>query len=96
MEMLLLKKIVSPEVDVTGSAEGKALIEAISTLVQKEKNDVPDRSGAEIVKPWDNNKNEGSRNRTFQSRPSGRSGRGGGQNRGFRGQNQGGRGHQRS
>ena len=85
--MLLLKKIVSPEVDVTGSTEGKDLIEATSTPVQKEKNDVPDLSGAERVKSWNSNEKEGSRNRT--SRPSGK-----GQNRGFRGQNRGERGHQ--
>ena len=50
MESLLLKKIVSPNIDVTGSPEGKALIQAISTLVQKETKEVPDRNGADLVK----------------------------------------------
>ena len=52
METLLLKKIVSPDLDVTGSLEGKALIEAVSTLVEKEVKEAPDRAAAEIVKPW--------------------------------------------
>ena len=81
--MLLLKKIVSPDVDVTGSAEGKALIEAISTLVQKEKNEIPDRSGAEIVKPWNNGENQDPRNRSSHLRQSGRDGRGRASNRGW-------------
>lgn len=105
MEMLLLKKIVSPDVDVTGSAEGKALIEAISTLVQKEKNDVPDRSAADIVKPWNSSTNEGSRNNERGGRGgrgdrggrSDRGGRGGRSGRGRgRGQSRGGRGYQRN
>ena len=52
MENMLLKKIVSPEDDVTGSPEGKALIQAVSALLEKEVREVPDRSAADIVKPW--------------------------------------------
>merc|ERR1711957_149896 len=46
MESLLLKKIVSPNIDVTGSPEGKALIQAISTLVQKETKELPNEESS--------------------------------------------------
>ena len=93
MESLLLKKIVSPEIDVTGSSEGRALIKAVSKLIEKEVKEIPDRSGAEIVKPWVNeNISQGSRfgnrNRNdFSSRGSQRSRgeRGSYSGRGFRG-----------
>jgi HrpA-like RNA helicase len=51
MESLLLRKILSPQDDVTGSKEGQALIQAISMLLATETpNALPDR--AEIVRPW--------------------------------------------
>jgi len=84
METMLLKKIVTPEDDVTESREGAALIQAISALLAKETTlNSPDRSAAEIVRPWDGN--EGSNGR----RQDGRYGRG---ERGGRGRGQGGRG----
>eukprot|EP00978_Attheya_sp_CCMP212_P018599 scaffold51117_cov43-Attheya_sp.AAC.3 len=101
METMLLKKIVSPDQEVTGSPEGRALIQAISALLEKEVNQTqfPDRSGAEIVKPWttgeqgggggrdNNNSNTGNERRDGpQGRTSGRGGRkGGGRGRGGRG-----------
>jgi HrpA-like RNA helicase len=52
MESLLLKKIVNPQEDVTGSNEGRALIQAVSTLLENEKPaKLPD--GAEIVQPFE-------------------------------------------
>jgi len=39
MENMLLKKIVSPEEDVTGSPEGRALIQAVGTLLDQQKLD---------------------------------------------------------
>ena len=53
MESMLLKKIVSPEEDVTGSKEGQALIQAVSTLLEREKRTIPD--GADIVRPYTGN-----------------------------------------
>ncbi|KAL3944482.1 MAG: hypothetical protein SGBAC_001459 [Bacillariaceae sp.] len=85
MERILLKKIVSPEEDVVGTEDSKALIRSISLLFEREteeKASIPDRSGGEIVRPWTGNgDNEGSSN----NRRGGRGGRGG------RGRGQGGR-----
>ena len=52
MENMLLKKILSPTEDVTGSDEGKALIQAVSALFSREIKSVPEWTGAEIVRPW--------------------------------------------
>jgi HrpA-like RNA helicase len=92
MESLLLKKIISPQEDVTGSKEGQALIQAVSTLLANEKPAaLPD--GAEIVRPYKaNNQYEtqnGGRGRgRGRGDGSGRSGGRGGRGRGrssFRG-----------
>jgi ATP-dependent RNA helicase DHX57 len=76
MESILLKKIVAPEEDVTGTPEGKALLQSISALFEEETKarKVPDRSGGETVRPFafdDNNYNNSGR---------GGRGRGGGEN----------------
>eukprot|EP00957_Ditylum_brightwellii_P009525 718855-Ditylum_brightwellii.AAC.1 len=57
MESMLLRKIVSPDDDVTNSPEGKALIYAVSSLLEKETKEIPDRSAADIVRPWNDNRN---------------------------------------
>lgn len=81
MERMLLQKIVSPEQDVTGSPEGRALIQAVSSLLDQEykASILPD--GAEIVRPWTGHTGGGGRG----GRSGGRGGRGrggGGRNRG--------------
>jgi HrpA-like RNA helicase len=95
MESILLKKIVAPEEDVTGTPEGKALLQSISTLFEEETKarKVPDQSVGETVRPFafdDNNGNNGGRG----GRGGGRGGRGGGRGRdgGGRGGRGGGRG----
>jgi HrpA-like RNA helicase len=58
MENLLLRKIVSPQDDVTNSAEGKALIQSISTLFERERTTeqkMPGRSGGEFLRPYEMN-----------------------------------------
>lgn len=102
MERILLQKIVSPETDIAGSKEGKALIQSISILFQREsevKNIIPDRSGGEIVRPWtggdevnDQRNENGSANNNGRRGGRGR-GRGGG--RGGRGSGRGDRGRGR-
>lgn len=52
MESMLLKKIVEPTKDITGSDESKALIQAVSTLFASEVNVPRELSGADIVRPW--------------------------------------------
>jgi ATP-dependent RNA helicase DHX36 len=54
MESMLFRKIVSPEDDVTDSPMGKALIQSISMLLQRDKapSDTLRNDGAEIVRPW--------------------------------------------
>ena len=89
METMLLRKIIAPEDDITESSEGKALIEAVSVLLAKEvgtSNIIgePDRSAAEIVRPWTGDPDEGGYR--------GRGGRGRGRGRGGRGRGRGGRG----
>ena len=78
METMLLRKIIAPEDDITESSEGKGLIEAVSVLLAKEVGsaNLPDRSAAEIVRPWMGDADGG--------RSSGRGGRGG-RGRGGRG-----------
>jgi HrpA-like RNA helicase len=49
MESMLLRKIVTPEEDITGSSEGIALIHAVSTLLEREIKDTSDRM--EPVRP---------------------------------------------
>lgn len=72
MESLLLRKILSPEDDVTGSKEGQALIQAVSMLLATETpSALPD--GSDIVRPWYGNMETG---RT-SGRTSGRGGRSG-------------------
>ena len=100
MERILLKKIVSPEEDVAGSEEGKALIQSISILFQRESEinaNRPDRSGGEIVRPWTGSDEANNRNNyraSNNARRIGGRGRGGG--RGGRGSGRGGRGLDRS
>lgn len=77
MESMLLKKIVSPEEDVTGSPEGKALIQAVSTLLEQETNEIPD--GSDIVSSLKAGNDDGGRSH------GGRSGKGGRGNRNARG-----------
>jgi len=94
MENLLLKKIVSPDEDVTGSPEGRALIKAVSVLLETETNkaNAIRNDGAEIVRPWYGNSDNDDRSRgRGQGRGRGR-GRGGGIGRGGRGRGRGGRG----
>lgn len=86
MESMLLKKIVSPDEDITGSPEGKALIQAISAVLEKEVKGQPEhRSAAEIVKPWTDDRGsrggQGGRNEREQAR-GGRGARGRGDTRG--------------
>lgn len=50
VECMLLKKIVSPEEDITGSVEAKGLIQAVSAIVSQEIITLPD--GADIIRPW--------------------------------------------
>ena len=92
MERILLRKIVAPEEDVTGSPEGKALVHSINILIERETNNinqaVPDRSGGEIVRPW-----TGEANNRHQQQRGGRGGRGG-EGR-SRGRGEGGRGRGR-
>ena len=86
MESILLKKIVSPEEDVTGTPEGRALIQSISALFEREAKDakVPDRSGAEIVRPWTGSVEGNQENRRGRGNGRGNRGRGdGGRGRGF-------------
>ena len=80
MESMLLRKIVSPEDDVTSSPVGKALIQSISTLLQLDKAGKEERNdGAEIVRPWrgGEDQNENGSSRGGRGRGRGRSGRGG-------------------
>ena len=96
MERILLRKIVQPDLEVLESEEGRALIESISTLFQREteeKASIPDRSGEEIVRPWTgSDEPESSRGGGRGSR-GGRGGRGSGRGRGGRnGRGSGGRG----
>jgi len=51
MENMLLKKIVSPEEDVTGSPEGRALIQAVGTLLDQQKLEIIGSTAAESVYP---------------------------------------------
>lgn len=77
METVLLKKILSPEEDITGSKEGKALIQAVSALLEKESARPDDHSGADIVRPWIADSNQGGRSgRRSQQGGRGQSGRG--------------------
>ena len=71
MESLLLRKILSPHDDVTGSKEGQALIRAVSTLLANEKLPIF-RVGAEIARPWVVDSDRGGRGRS----DGGRGGRG--------------------
>lgn len=80
MESMLLKKIVSPTEDITGSDEAKALIQAVSTLFASEIKCVPELTGADIVRPWtgtpENERRGGSRRRNGGGRGGGGRGRG--------------------
>jgi len=92
-EIMLLRKIVRPEDDITESPEGKALIEAVSTLLATEIGGAiegPDRSAADIVRPWTGNP-DGGRNYSG-GRAGGRGGRGGRGTRGRGGKGRGGGG----
>ena len=93
METMLLRKIISPEDDITESEEGKALIQAVSALLAKEVGWAvePDRSAAEIVRPWlGNSEEDGRRGRGGRGR--GGRGRGGRSSRGRGGRGRGGGG----
>lgn len=90
MESMLLRKIVSPDDDVTGSPVGKALIQSISTILQREKRDKAERTdGAEIVRPWRESQDQTD---YHQQGRGGRGGRGRGRGRGGRGRGGRGRG----
>lgn len=89
-ETMLLRKIISPEDDVTESPEGKALIQSISELLQREEPIAPRNDGAEIVRPY-RGPEEG--NSSMQNGQ--RGGRGGGRQRGGGGRGRGGRGRGR-
>jgi HrpA-like RNA helicase len=92
-ESMLLRKIISPEDDVTGSPEGKALIQSISELLQREEPITPRNDGAEIVRPY-HGPSEGS---SSGMRNGQRGGHGGGrQHRGGGGRGRGGRGRGRN
>ena len=93
MESILLKKIVSPEDDITGSPEGKALLQSISVLFAqetlekqklKEQAAAAEESGANIVRPWtgygaeEERAAEDMNNMGRRSNGTNRSGRGGG------------------
>jgi HrpA-like RNA helicase len=80
MESMLLKKIVSPEEDITGSDEAKGLIQAVSALFAHEINTLPELTGAEIVRPW-----KGEQGNEKQSTDSRRNGGGRSSSRGGRG-----------
>jgi HrpA-like RNA helicase len=85
MERILLNKIVNPEEDVTGTPEGKALLQSISTLFEEETKaqKVLDRSVGETVRPFafdDNDDSKGGRG--GRGRGGGRGGRGGRDGRG--------------
>lgn len=78
MENLLLKKIVSPDEDVTGSSEARGLIQAVSVLLETEtnKSNTVKNDGSEIVRPRNGNSDN-------DDRSGGRSGgRGRGRGRG--------------
>lgn len=84
MESMLLRKIVSPEDDVTSSPTGQALIQSISALLRRETDDKAIRTdGAEIVRPWRGDEDQRNSNR--------RGGAGRGRGRGGRGRRGGGR-----
>ena len=92
MERILLRKIVSPQEDVFGSDEGKALIQSISMLFERETQSIqeqqnqPDRSAGEIVRPYtgpEDGSASTNTNHGYQGRGGGR--RGGGRGRGGRG-----------
>ena len=92
-EIMLLRKIVCPEDDITESSEGKALIEAVSTLLATEIGGAvegPDRSAADIVRPWTGDP-DGGRNYSG-GRAGGRGGKGGRGTRGGGGRGRGGGG----
>jgi len=72
MESMLLRKIVDPEEDVTSTPEARALIEAISTLLERERvdqrGDAGRNDGADIVRPWKSDE----RGQKGRGRPRGR------------------------
>jgi hypothetical protein len=110
MERLLFEKIVSPHKDVMESSDGQAVIRSISLLFETEMLNhgssmsaavtppIPDRSGGEIVRPWNGNENENDMHRRNGNRkngtlsPSGgrQGGRGGGGRQGQYGRGRGG------
>lgn len=90
MERILLRKILSPEEDIVGSDEGKALINSISILFQREteeKASIPDRSGGEIVRPWSGRQENGSTSGDTGGQTANRGGGRGGRGRGRGGRN---------
>lgn len=98
MERLLFEKIVSPHKDVIETGDGQAVIRSISLLFETEllnqrqssatasATPVPDRSGGEIVRPWNGNENENKAHRRVNAGHSGgRHGRGRGRSQHGRG-----------
>ena len=89
MESMLLKKIVSPTEDITGTNEAKALIQAVNMLFVSEINVVPEQTVADIVRPWtglpDDERESGNSRRRLRNGGvqggRGRSGRGRGRSR---------------
>lgn len=57
MESMLLKKIVSPKEDITGSDTAKGLIQAVSALFAQEISTLPGLTGADIVRQWKGTQN---------------------------------------
>jgi hypothetical protein len=80
MESMLLRKIVSPEEDITGSNEAKGLIQAVSALFAQEVTTLPELTGAEVVRPWKdgtgNKKQSTDSRKNGGGRPASRGGRG--------------------
>jgi len=89
MESMLLKKIVSPAEDITGSDEAKALIQAVSTLFASEINTVPEQTGADIVRPWTGTPDDDRQGGNMRRNGGGRGGRGSRGGRGGRGRGRG-------
>lgn len=89
MESMLLKKIVSPTEDITGSDEAKALIQAVSTLFASEINAMPEQTGADIVRPWTGLSGDQTQSGNSRRRSGGGRGGRGGRSRGRSGRGRG-------
>eukprot|EP00529_Nitzschia_sp_RCC80_P019585 CAMPEP_0113502964 /NCGR_PEP_ID=MMETSP0014_2-20120614/33872_1 /TAXON_ID=2857 /ORGANISM="Nitzschia sp." /LENGTH=430 /DNA_ID=CAMNT_0000397861 /DNA_START=1 /DNA_END=1290 /DNA_ORIENTATION=+ /assembly_acc=CAM_ASM_000159 len=61
MEQVLFDKIVDPEKDISESPDSRAVIESICLLFEAESKAQPDRSAANIVRPWTGREDEDGR-----------------------------------